>query len=148
KNERAWCSRVDVREVPIRAGRSLRHTRVRIDPWTGGAVESLLFTEDAYYGGHATIEVRLREGPPEQERIGPARALLLLALRDLASGDLSLGAEGGVGRGTWRPIDGKPFAAVTAPRTELYLETDGVVRCEPPDAFDADFAALHRELTP
>ncbi len=148
KDERAWSSRVEIREVPIRAGRSLRHTRVRIDPWTGGAVERLLFTEDAYYGGSVTIDVRLLEGSPEDESMGPARALLMLAVRDLASGDLSLGAEGGVGRGTWRPIAGRSFARTTAPRAELSLEGDGAVRCEPADAFDEDFAALRRKLTP
>lgn len=147
KDGPAWASRVGIKEARILGGRSLRHTRVRIDPWTGGAVEGLLFTEDAHYGGRVAIDISLRETDPEETHGAPARALLLLALRDLASGDLSVGGEGGVGRGRWRPMEGRPFATVAEPPVELYLEPDGTVRCEPPDVFEQDFAALQRHLT-
>ena len=143
----AWASRVAIKEARILGGRSLRHTRVRIDPWTGGAVEGLLFTEDAHYGGSVAIEISLQETDPEETQGAPARALLLLALRDLACGDLNVGGEGGVGRGRWGPIEGRPFATVAEPPVELYLEPDGTVRCEPPDVFEQDFAALQRHLT-
>lgn len=146
KNERGWASRVTIREACVHNGRSLRHTRLRIDPWTGGAVESLLFTEDAWYGGEVEIEIKLREAS-DTTKVGPAsRALLLLALRDLASGNLSVGAESGVGRGRLSPIPGRPFAIGSEPRVELYLKADGSVRCDPPDAFAAEFEALHLYL--
>lgn len=147
KNRPAWASRVAIKEARILGGHVLRHTRVRIDPWTGGAVEGLLFTEDAHYGGSVAIEISLQETDPEETHGAPARALLLLAARDLACGDLSVGGEGGVGRGRLHPIEGRPFATVSEPPVDLYLEPDGTVRCEPPDAFEQDFAALHRHLS-
>lgn len=143
-DQKAWASRVTVREASIKGGQSLRHTRVRIDPWTGGAVESLLFTEDAQYGGEVKLELRLRAS--DEDWVEPARALLLLALRDLAAGELAVGAESGVGRGRLKPLPGKPFAIVTEPPVELYLQDDGTVRCEPAAAFQAEFSALHRYL--
>lgn len=143
KNERAWASRVAIREARILNGRALRHTRVRIDPWTGGALESFLFTEDAWYGGEVQIEIKLREAH-DTALVGPAsRALLLLALRDLVCGSLSVGAESGVGRGRLGPVPGRPFATVSEPSVKLYLEADGSVGCDSPDAFESDFEALH-----
>ena len=144
RNGRTWASRVTVREAAISGGKPLRHTRVRIDPWTGGAVESLLFTEDAQYRGEVRLELRLQAS--NEDWAGPARALLLLALRDLAAGELTVGAESGVGRGRLQPLPGKPFAIVTEPSVKLYLQDDGTVRCEPATAFQAEFSALRRYL--
>ena len=140
KQQRAWASRVIIREAPIRDGQFLRHTRVRIDPWTGGAVESLLFTEDALYGGQVEVEICLHDHGVDWA--APARALLLLALRDLANGELNVGAEGGVGRGQLRPLPEQSFVTVTKPAARLYLQADGTVRCDPPDAFATEFEAL------
>ena len=140
KRKPAWASRVTIREAPIRDGQLLRHTRVRIDPWTGGAVESLLFTEDALYGGQVEVEICLNDHGVEWT--APARALLLLALRDLANGELNVGAEGSVGRGRLRPLPEQPFATVMKPAARLYLQPDGNVRCDPPDAFATEFEAL------
>lgn len=147
-NQKAWASRVTVREAYIEGGKPLRHTRVRIDPWTGGAKESLLFTEDAQYGGEVKLELRLQAGGKDWDWVwaGPARALLLLALRDLAAGELTVGAESGVGRGRLKPLNGKPFAMVAEPSVKLYLQDDGTVRCEPATAFQAEFRALRRYL--
>lgn len=143
-DEKSWASRIAIREACIEGGKPLRHTRVRIDPWTGGAVESLLFTEDAQYGGEVRLELRLQAS--NEDWAGPARALLLLALRDLAAGELTVGAESGVGRGRLQPLPGKPFAIVTEPSVKLYLQDDGTVRCEPATAFQAEFNALRRYL--
>lgn len=143
-DEKSWASRVTVREACIEGGKPLRHTRVRIDPWTGGAKESLLFTEDAQYGGEVKLELCLQTS--DEDWAEPARALLLLALRDLVSGELTVGAEGGVGRGRLQPLPNKPFAVVTAPSVKLYLQDDGTVRCEPATAFQAEFSALRRYL--
>lgn len=143
-NQKAWASRVTIREACIEGGKPLRHTRVRIDPWTGGAKESLLFTEDAQYGGKVKLELRLRAN--DEDWAEPARALLLLALRDLAAGELTVGAESGVGRGRLQALRDKPFAIVTEPPVKLYLQGDGTVRCEPATAFQAEFCALRRYL--
>lgn len=144
RRTRARASRLRVPEAPICGGRLLRHTRVRIDPWTGGAAEHLLFTEDALYEGSVDITLELDEGDATRARA--ARALLLLALRDLARGDLAVGGEGGVGRGRLKPAgEGGCFAElITAERrVTLVLEGDGAVRVTPEGALDRDFDELH-----
>lgn len=142
--ELSRASRVQVPEAPVTGGKLLRHTRLRIDPWTGGALESFLFTEDAYYGGKVDLTIALRRSD------GAERALLLLALRDLATGDLSVGGESGVGRGRLRPPEGNVFAQTTGPaarpNARLTLLEDGRVEVSPPDAFATDFQALRGKL--
>lgn len=154
---KAWASRVCVPEVPIEAGTTLRHTRLRIDPWIGGAVESLLFTEDLQYGGTVDLVVTLREplSPEGQgERTRAERALLLLALRDLGSGDLHVGGEAAGGRGRLCPRDGDMLAKVEQPvpatiilRRDENGMYDGAATMEPANAFDQDFAALKAAFT-
>jgi CRISPR/Cas system CSM-associated protein Csm3 (group 7 of RAMP superfamily) len=143
--ELSRASRVRVPEVPVEGGRLLRHTRLRIDPWTGGALESFLFTEDAWYGGTVDLEIELQ--PRHGEGLmGAERALLLLALRDLATGDLCVGGESAAGRGRLRPPPGGEFATTTEPRATLRLMDDGSVDVDPPEAFAADFDALRAEF--
>lgn len=150
-----YASRVEVDEAKIVGGRYLRHTRLKIDPWTGGALESYLFTEDLQFGGDVDVTVRLR---PSRER-GAApevaeRALLLLALRDLACGDLTVGGEGGSGRGRLAPrntpgrlgtvtVKASGAAPVTV---ALNTNREGVVTGRPPEAFNPGFEALRAHL--
>lgn len=95
-------SRLRVEETSIQGGQTLRHSRVRIDPWTGGAAEHLLFTEEPWFGG--SVQPVLWWQPPEEpQREQAERALLLLVLRDLASGALGLGGETSIGRGLFSP---------------------------------------------
>jgi CRISPR/Cas system CSM-associated protein Csm3 (group 7 of RAMP superfamily) len=130
-------SRVIVSEARLSGGRVLRHTRVSIDPWTGGAREGLLFTADAAYGGELALEVRLREPRPAE------RALLLLALRDLAAGELPVGGEGGTGRGRLRAPDDGVFATLSAPdQPPIELRIDEEGRVSPAERFAEDMAAL------
>jgi len=71
-------------------------SRVKIDRFTGGSFPQALFSEQPAFGGDGAgvqIEVALRA--PRDPEIG----LLLLVLKDLWTGDLPLGGEGGVGRG-------------------------------------------------
>jgi len=142
-----WASRLAVRETRLAGGQSLRHTRVPIDPWTGGAAENLLFTEDAYYGGDVVLDLRIKGAGDGSGEGRAERALLLLAVRDLATGDLAVGAEEGVGRGRFAPIPGRPFAESTNPTATLRLQDDGTVTCLPAGIFDKDFEALNRRLS-
>jgi len=105
--------RVQIRDGVIRGGSVLRHTRVRIDPWTGGASDSLLFTEDLQYGGSMKTSLTVAAGSrTDRDRADAALALLLLALRDLARGDLAAGGEAGVGRGRFK-APSRPFATLS-----------------------------------
>jgi CRISPR/Cas system CSM-associated protein Csm3 (group 7 of RAMP superfamily) len=89
-------SRISVGESEIEHGGALVITRVKIDRFTGGALESALFSEQPVIGkpeAQVTLKVSLRN--PLEADIG----LLLLLLKDLWTGDLPVGGESGVGRG-------------------------------------------------
>jgi len=96
-------SRLRFNEAKICGSTTLRHTRVRIDPWTGGASDALLFTSEPTYGGQVTPEIRWSR-PTDERRERAERALLLLALRDLVLGDLHVGGESAAGRGRLAPL--------------------------------------------
>jgi CRISPR/Cas system CSM-associated protein Csm3 (group 7 of RAMP superfamily) len=127
-------SRVRVEESTIEQGTNLRHTRVKINPWTGGAAEGALFDQDCHYGG--TTQLLITSSGVSD----PAKALLLLACRDLALGQLSIGGQTGVGRGQFEPA-GPQFASISGPNCKLVQSPEGVC-VEPSGALDKLYEAL------
>jgi len=92
-------SRLVVHEAVLRGVHTLVQNRIRVDRFTGGAMENYLFNEAPVFGGkdsHFTVELTLCN--PKDYEIG----LLLLLLKDLWTGDLAVGGESGVGRGRLR----------------------------------------------
>ncbi len=74
-------------------------SRVSIDRFTGGALDTALFTQQPVFESDAKgVRVKLRLRNPSEAEIG----LLLLLLKDLWTGDLPLGGEQSVGRGRLR----------------------------------------------
>jgi len=148
--KKGHASRVRVHESVIEGGRSLRHTRLRIDPWTGGALEGYLFTSDPWYGGHIKLRLDLAQQWPEHPELsGPALALLLLALRDVAIGMVPVGGEGGTGRGWLETIPGQPFATVHRPGDppiSLMLTQEGAVEISPRGGLDKALEGLRNWL--
>ena len=70
--------------------------RVSIDRFTGGALDGALFTQQPiFHSADGGIRIRLQLRQPQNHEIG----LLLLLLKDLWTGDLTLGGERSVGRG-------------------------------------------------
>jgi CRISPR/Cas system CSM-associated protein Csm3 (group 7 of RAMP superfamily) len=109
-------------------------THVAVDRWTGGAAENLLFSvqepaEAQWQPIRLSLEVA-RAGSKDDPDGGQALALLLLVLRDLADGWLTLGFGGTRGRGSvrvsrvaftgdgltgiWVGLAGRTLAEVTA----------------------------------
>ncbi len=86
-------SRIRVTESIIKNSCSYRQSRVKIDRFTGSAIDTALFDEQPSIGGAAAFDVVLLN--PKDEEIG----LLLLVARDLACGFLPLGGGASVGRG-------------------------------------------------
>jgi CRISPR/Cas system CSM-associated protein Csm3 (group 7 of RAMP superfamily) len=91
--------RLWVSECHLTDGSRLRQGRVAIDRFTGGALESALFEQSAFWPAdanfHVTIHLRIEE--PRAWEIG----LCLQTFKDLWLGDLPLGGEAGVGRGVF-----------------------------------------------
>jgi CRISPR/Cas system CSM-associated protein Csm3 (group 7 of RAMP superfamily) len=93
---KSQASRVIVQEAVIDGARTLVQNRIRVDRFTGGAMDSFLFNEAPVFGDNkslVTFQLSLRN--PTDYEIG----LLLLLLKDLWTGDLPVGGESGIGRG-------------------------------------------------
>lgn len=86
-------SRVTVKETEIVGGKRLVQNRVAIDRFTGGALESALFSEQPVFGGQANLKLIIKN--PTEAEMG----LLLLILKDLWTGFVPIGGEASVGRG-------------------------------------------------
>ncbi len=93
-----FASRVLINEEFINDGQSLVQTRIKIDRFTGGTIESALLEEAPHFGGKVKLRMSLRN--PEDDEVG----LLLLVLKDLWLGDLPLGGESSIGRGRLRGV--------------------------------------------
>ncbi len=95
--KRSQASRLHVREHVIQqAGTDLVQHRVSIDRFTGGALPTALFNQQAAIGLPGTVVIlSLWLRAPENHEIG----LLLLLMKDLWTSDLPLGGESSVGRG-------------------------------------------------
>ena len=68
-----------------------------IDSFSGGVRDGLLFTEELTAGGDIPLNLTIRPGPTNEDP--SIRKALDLALLDLTTGRLSLGAGGGEGHG-------------------------------------------------
>ena len=89
-------SRLVVHEAVVQGVHRLVQTRIRVDRFTGGAMDNFLFNEAPVFGGQSSdLTLRLTVRDPRDYEIG----LLLLLLKDLWTGDLPVGGESGVGRG-------------------------------------------------
>lgn len=93
-------SRIIVEEHVIEGGTTeFVQSRVSIDRFTGGALEGHLFDQQPVFGSAETeVHICLQLRNPANHEIG----LLLLLLKDLWTGDLTLGGERSVGRGRLR----------------------------------------------
>ncbi len=90
-------SRITIQEHLIECGTNDRvQSRVSIDRFTGGALDTALFNQQPHFGGKLRLHLHLAN--PQDHEIG----LLLLILKDLWTGDLPIGGERSVGRGRLR----------------------------------------------
>jgi len=97
-------SRIMVEEHIIEGGvRELVQSRVSIDRFTGGALDTALFNQQPLFGSaEAGVRIRIQLRKDPDQDIEPDVGLLLLLLKDLWMGDLTLGDERSVGRGRLR----------------------------------------------
>jgi hypothetical protein len=85
-----------VSECRVEGSESYRQGRVKIDRFTGGALETALFEEQPCVGGKVSLNVRVLNPTPAQ------MGLLALVARDLCEGLLPLGGGAAVGRGVMK----------------------------------------------
>lgn len=125
-------SRLRVREAVVEGARAHRHTRVKIDRFTGGALDTALFDEQPAVGGSLRITVSIRA--PKRADIG----LLALLARDLATGWLTVGGEASVGRGVLRGT----VTLTTRAAGDVVLVRDGAVEAEGAQRLESFVEAL------
>ena len=89
-------SRLRISEARLNASSPQRQTRVAIDRFTQGVVNTALFEEQTEVGGRAEVRLELRN--PHEGELG----LVLLTLKDLLDGTLPVGGASSVGRGVLR----------------------------------------------
>lgn len=98
-----WKSHLLVSEVRLEEGVAPKlQTRVRIDRFTGGKIDTGLFTAAPIWQtaeGRDTLSMRLVLHEPKEEERAWQIGLLLLLLKELSTGRLALGGEKSIGRG-------------------------------------------------
>ncbi|MGQ9550761.1 MAG: RAMP superfamily CRISPR-associated protein [Roseiflexus sp.] len=144
--QKARASRLIVKETVIENPVHLVQNRIRIDRFTGSVHGTGLFNEQPVFGKNDTlvaIDLTLRN--PEDAEIG----LLLLLLKDLWTGDVSLGGEASIGRGRLKGINaeietpqckGQPLTISAAEDGKSLIVNDR-------NALENYVAALHTEAT-
>ena len=109
QNNKARASRLLIEESIIHKKQEISYTRNKVDRFTGGVVESALFTEKPVYGGTVTLNIIL-EKPDDWEK-----GLVLLGLKDISNGIHPVGGAANIGRGILQAeyrdikIDGAPL---------------------------------------
>lgn len=99
KRQKLRASRLWLNESVVEHPMQIVQNRVKLDRFTGGAYPTALFSEKPVFARgdtEATLQMTLQN--PEPHEIG----ILLLALKDLWTGDLPIGGEASVGRGRLR----------------------------------------------
>ena len=95
-------SRLIVHEAVIEgSGSGLLQNRIRIDPFTGGTYKGALFNEKPQLNG--TVYLNFEITKPTDPEVG----ILLLLLKDLWDGFLTIGGEYAIGRGYFEGIEGE-----------------------------------------
>lgn len=104
KENRARKGRISVDETLLSGFEAEQQTRIKIDRFTGGTIESALFDTMPLFTDiskdnqikHVRITIR--------DYADCEAGLMLLVLKDLWTGDLAIGGEKGVGRGVFEGI--------------------------------------------
>ena len=91
--DRAQKSRIFIKESIIESNTLLNYTRNRIDPFTGGTVDTALFSEKSSHGGNVVLNISIKD--VKEYEIG----LILLGIKEMWHGLQSVGGGSNIGRG-------------------------------------------------
>ncbi|MEC4812255.1 MAG: RAMP superfamily CRISPR-associated protein [Scytonema sp. PMC 1069.18] len=142
--KKANASRLIVDEVEINDTTDLVQNRIAIDRFTGGALDGALFNEQPIFGNNKTkLTITLQLRQPKEPEIG----LLLLLLKDLWTGDLTVGGTSSIGRGR---LKGENATIQYGEKNWKIVQNSNNkdLTIDNPDELEQFVAALHQEVTP
>jgi len=103
RSDDAKKGRIQVKESILPRFVAELQTRIKIDRFTGGTIETALFDTMPLWSGHdkvvKNIEICVRQYKDHEA------GLLLLVLKDLWTGDLAVGGEKNIGRGVFQGVE-------------------------------------------
>jgi CRISPR/Cas system CSM-associated protein Csm3 (group 7 of RAMP superfamily) len=142
--KKAKASRLIVDETEINDTTDLIQNRIAIDRFTGGALHGALFNEQPVFGNDETnLVIKLELRQPKDDEIG----LLLLLLKDLWTGDLTVGGTSSIGRGKLQGIN----ATIKHGNKTWKIgqnPNNNDLTIDKPEELEQFVAALHQEVTP
>ncbi|WP_017747897.1 RAMP superfamily CRISPR-associated protein [Scytonema hofmannii] len=144
KTKEPKASRLIVDEVEINDTTDLVQNRIAIDRFTGGALDGALFNEQPIFGNDKTkLSITLQLRNPLKSEIG----LLLLLLKDLWTGDLTVGGTSSIGRGR---LKGENATIQYGDKnwTIVQNSSNKDLTINNPDDLEQFVTALYQEVTP
>lgn len=93
EGNKAQASKIIIEESIIEEGKEITLTRNKIDRFSGGAANSALFSERAWFNGKTKLTIKLKE---KNDYI---MSLILLTIKDIENGLIALGGQTAIGRG-------------------------------------------------
>lgn len=97
KDKKSYSSLVKIGESVINENKLFTQRRVKIDRFTGGAVQSALYNEKPSYFGKLDLKIEVVKNDEIDEDI--LIALIIIAIKDISNGILPIGGETSIGRG-------------------------------------------------
>lgn len=118
KSKESKSSKIVFDESIIEGNKLIPTTRVRIDRFTGGNIESALFSNEPSFNGKVKLNILIKE-KDENKRKGYLD-LIMLSLREIQNGFYAIGGETNIGRGLLK------IEKVTLNKNEITVEDYGL----------------------
>lgn len=100
-------SMIVVGESKLEKSRGLTITRNKIDRFSAATVSTALYTEYSYFGGFTDLDIKIKKDVSKAYEA--AVGLMILVLKDLQGGYISVGGQGAIGRGIFALRDGESW---------------------------------------
>ncbi len=97
ENKKSKPSKIVFNESIIENYKLIPNTRVKIDRFTGGNVESALYSTEPSFNGKVKLNILIKE--KDKNRRDAYLDLIMLSLREIQNGFYAIGGETNVGRG-------------------------------------------------
>lgn len=134
KNKVLTGSRIRISEAVLNDSRSYRQSRIKIDRFTGGTIDTALFDEEPAVQGSFNLELTILKPEPYDA------ALITLAVRDLLEGFFTIGGGRSIGRGR---VTGTALIVLEdGSKVNLCPDGQGNIEIDCPELLSSSLASL------